>query len=207
MKNDMYPILPLSLRIKRRNRILRKIVICAILFFAFLFIILVFGEVLFSVPEKYAVTKSLIYLLVLLLPFAITGVPVKLIDKSWSGTVLAVDVKESVGSYKRSLGKYGIYTKHDLVLKIQKDDGREIEYTALSLGVKYKPSQEFSEVGKIEYHTSEYRVGDRVHKYYGFKYLYISNRNDQDGKPCIVCGSNNNIEHSRCWSCGSEMIE
>ncbi len=207
MNNNVCPILPYSLKRKRRNLILCRIALCVVLFSVFLFVILACGDKLFSVPEKYEVTRSLIYLLVLLLPFVITGVPIKLIDRSWSGTVAAVDVKESVGAYKRSLGRYGIYTKHDLVLRITKDDGHEIEYTALSLGVKYKPSQEFSEVGKIEYHTSEYRVGDRVHKYYGFKYLYISNRNDQDGKHCIVCGSNNNIEHKKCWSCNSELVK
>ena len=46
-------------------------------------------------------------------------------------------------------------------------------------------------MGKIEYYSEKYYIGVRVHKYYGFKHLYLSPLHNNDGKTCIVCGTTN----------------
>ena len=198
------PSLPLSLREKRRANILRRVIPCILLFALFLYALVTRGEEILPVPHEFA--RLVVYTIWLLLPFIITGVPLKLIDKSFSGTVVAVDVKEKIGTYSRSFAKPGLYTRHDLVLTIQTDEGKKIKYTALSLGVKNRPHQFPPNLGSIEHRTEDYSVGDRVHKYYGFRALWVTLQNSVDQKYCIVCGTKNGNDDSRCWSCHSELV-
>ena len=198
------PTLPLSLQKKRVSNILWRVIPCVLLFALTLTTILLWGEEIFDFPHLLA--RCVVYAIFLLLPFLITGVPLKLIDKSFSGTVIAVNVTEKIGIYSRSFAKGGVYTRHDLVLTIQTDEGKKIKYTALSLGVKNRPHQFPPNLGAIEHHTEEYSVGERVHKYYGFGGLYVEPKTQVDRKRCIVCGTQNGNEDSRCWSCHSELI-
>lgn len=207
MEDICRPSLPRSLQIKRNRNILSRVIPCVILLAICVVIITIWGEKLFHIPnDDYVAIQKSFYILFLLLPFVITGVPMKLIDTSWSGTISEIKIEESVGTYSRSLGKPGLYTKHDLVLTIVKDDGKKIEYTALSLGQKNKPWQNPPVVGRIEYQAEKYHIGERVHKYYGFKYLYISPYHNNEGKVCIVCGTPNNDQDTVCGLCHSELI-
>lgn len=198
------PSLPKSLRIKRNRAILSRVIPCFILLGLCIVIITIWGKTLFHVPsDQYVALQKSFYILFCFLPFAITGVPMKLIDTSWDGVVSEVKIEESIGTYSRSLGSPGIYTRHDLVLTIVKDDGKEIKYTPLSLGQRNVPWHQPPVVGKIEYQAEKFHIGDRVHKFYGFKYLYSHNN---DGKVCIVCGATNINEDTRCGCCHSELV-
>ena len=198
------PALPLSLRKKRVRNILKRVIPCVLLFAFILAAIILRGEEIFDFPHRLA--QRVVYAIFLLLPFVITGVPLKLIDQSFSGTVIAVNVTEKIGVYSRSFAKGGIYTRHDLVLTIQTDEGKKIKYTALSLGVKNRNGQFPPGLGSIEHRTEDYSVGDRVHKYYGFRALWVTPQNSDDQKYCIVCGTKNGNDDSRCWSCHSELV-
>lgn len=198
------PPLPATLKKKRIRNILGRVIPCALLL-AFLIVIIVFwGEKVFPFPRP--APRYVGYTLLMLVPFAITGVPHKLIDMSFSGTVIDMSVTEKIGTYSRSLAKPGLYTRHDLILTIQKDNGERIKYTALSLGVKNKSWQPVPNVGKIGDRTEDFSVGDRVHKYYGFKHLYVELKTEVDRKYCIVCGTKNDNKDMVCWSCHSELI-
>ncbi len=206
--NSDRPALPKSLRKKRNKRMIVRILVWFVLFAFCLSVVLLWGEIVFPMPthKNFLEVRHLYYALFLLLPFLVTGIPVRLIDRSWSGTVTAVIVEENMGTYTRSLGRPQPYRKHDLVLLIEKDNGKKTEYIPLSLGVKYKPWDDPPNVGKIAYHTEEYREGDRVHKYYGFQHLYVSHPSSQQTRRCIVCGSKNEMQEHVCWYCSSELI-
>jgi hypothetical protein len=95
------------------------------------------------------------------------------------------------------------YPRNDLVLTVEKDNGKTIYYTIVSLGIKTSPWNSVPVVGKIEYQTEKYQIGDRVHKYYGYKHLFVEHI---DGKSCIVCGSFNNKNDEKCWCCSSNLL-
>ena len=211
------PALPLSLRKKRARNILKRVIPCALLFALILAAIILRGEEIFDFPHLLA--RCVVYAICLLFPFVITGVPLKLIDKSFSGTVMEVKLTENTGAYSQG-GVVWPYVRQHLVLVIRKDNGETFKYTALSVGLKedprYKipvvigigedPQRSIQIVGKIQDHEQDYSVGDRVHKYYGFRALWVTPQNSVDQKYCIVCGTKNDRDDSVCWSCRSELI-
>ena len=199
--------LPASLKRRRNQRIIIRIVSCILLLAFVLVVMFLWGRQIFPIPDDTIgdIFRIILYVLLSLLPFVITGVPKKLIDRSFSGTVTAVEIKETTGTYTVG-GRPWPYTKEDMILTIKKDDGKSIKFNVLSLGVKENHWRFVSVLGKIEHHTTEYNVGDRVHKYYGYKHLYVEPAKTQDSKQCIVCGVKNPLQSTVCWDCHSELL-
>ena len=204
------PELPVSLKRKIIRNIIIRSVVCFLLLAIFILVIILWGNKIFPATfennKGYAGLKVMFYIIFLLIPFIITGVPFKIIDKSWSGTITAVEIKENLGTTSNPRYVY-VYPKEDLILTIRKDDGKEIKQTVLSLVERFKPGQDKTPNGKVFYHTHKYNVGDRVYKYYGFKHLYLVPDNYQNSKICICCGSQNKIEAQSCWYCNSELLK
>lgn len=205
----MRPQLPKSLKQLRIRNIAFRCVSCFLLLSLFIFIIIMWGNKIFPSTLDhhmgYAGLRILFYVIILLIPFLITGVPLKLIDKSWGGTITAIKVKENLGTTANPRYVH-VYQKEDLILTIKKDDGKEIEHTVLSLTEGNKSETNGTPKGKIFYHTHKYNVGDRAYKYYGFKYLYFVPKSYQDCRNCIRCGSQNNMQDATCWYCDAELI-
>ena len=203
------PDLPLSLKRKRMRNILLRIVLCLFLLFVVIFVIVMWGNKLFPLTLQskagYKGLQGLFYVILLILPFIISGVPIKLIDKSWSGMITSVKVLENLGTTPNPRNVI-IFPKQDLILTIKTDAGKEIEFTVLSLANAVKPTLEVSNVGKIYYHTHEFCVGERVHKYYGYKHLFVSYEKYHQVKYCISCGSKNTLNEIACWHCGCELL-
>ena len=170
--------------------------LAAILFF--------WGESLFPFGEKHSTARKVFYILAMLLPFLICKVPWKFIDPSWSGTVVRVEVDQGVGTYLY-FGRTEPYWKMRVVLIVEKNNGKRIKWTSKSFGEKIY----FNHIpmpGKIQYHVDEFSVGDKVHKYYFFPYLFVSNLTQADRKRCILCGASNDLNDANCWSCRSALI-
>ncbi len=199
------PELPKALKRKRAGRIL-LILLAFFALSAALFAVLFFlGESLFPFGEKFATARKVFYAVLMLLPFVICKVPLKFIDSSWSGTVVKVDVDQGVGTYLE-MGQAMPYWKMRVVLTIEKNNGKRKRWTSKSFGEIMRYAH-IPMPGKIEYHTDEFSVGDKVHKYYYFPYLFVSNLTQADRKKCIVCGATNDIKDKSCWSCRSALIE
>ena len=211
------PQLPKSLLKKRKMNIIIRVTSCCILFALFLFAIIMWGERIFPMPryspKSFLAVQISCYILFMTLPFLITGVPMKLFDSSWSGIVSNVEVKQSVGTYWRTLGRFNVYDKQALILTIKKDDGKSAKHTATSVGEALKNTMgilsaktDLPNQGKITDHINDFKAGDRVHKYYGFKYLYIAPSAEGDQKRCIVCGHNNDNQRAKCLNCYCDLL-
>ena len=210
MSEKIRPELPDSLKKRRLCKILLRVLFCLVLFAFALVSIILWGETIFPFPTQNASSlRYLCYGLFLLLPFLLTGVPLKLIDRSFSGTVRKTEIKDTIkygggGTAKGS----GAYIQHDLILTVEKDDGKVIQYTRLSFE---SPLALFPidnpRPGNAEHHKHEFREGERIYKYYGFKYPYIAHPTLPDDKYCIVCGQKNENKESFCFSCGAELVE
>ena len=202
--NFTTPLLPLSLRQRRARSITLRITVCVLLLLLFIFVIITWGDKLFPSTLKsrvgYTGLKAMFYILLLSIPFIISGVPFKLINCSWSGTVIAVTVEENLKA--SGAGRPRLSKSHNLILTIKTDKGKEIEHTILSFDSRATSYTS----GKIHHHEHKIAVGDRVYKYYGFKYLYIIPQKHHEHKSCIVCGAKNKIKDKKCWSCDSELL-
>ena len=93
----LQPELPDSLKKRRLRKILLRVLSCLVLFAFALVSIILWGETIFPFPTQNASSlRYLCYFLFLLLPFLITGVPLKLIDRSFSGTVRKAEIKDTI---------------------------------------------------------------------------------------------------------------
>lgn len=204
------PELPDSLKKRRLCKILFRALSCFVLFAFALVSIILWGERIFPFPTQNASgLRYLCYGLFLLLPLLLTGVPLKLIDKSFSGTVRKTEIKDTIkyGGGGTNTGS-GSYIQSDLILTVEKDDGKVIKYNRLSFRT---PLHRFPidnpRPGNAEHHKHEFREGERIYKYYGFPYPYIAHPTLPDDKYCIVCGQKNENKESFCFSCGAELVE
>lgn len=205
------PLLPVSLRKKRNRNILIRCILCFVFLLIIFFVIIMWGNKLFPTGlqhhKGFKGLQVMFYMLLLVVPFVITGVPLKFIDTSWSGIITGINVKDSTGSYFVG-GRLWPYAKHNLVLTIEKKDGTVFEYTAISFGDKERSCayDYFHSGEKIYYQLEDFCVGDKVYKYYGFKHLYIIHPNSQVCN-CIVCGAKCNKLNEKCFNCNSEIIK
>ena len=194
------PSLPLSLKQKRARNFTIRIICCILLLLLFIFIIIMWGDKLFPTTLKYRVgyngLRILFYILLLSIPFLVTGIPFKLIDRSWSGTVTSVIVEENLKA--SGAGRPRLHKSHDLILTIRTDDGKEISHTILSF---VSPSS-----GKVHHHENKIVIGDRIYKYYGFKYPYVIPQKHHASKICIICGAKNDVDKKCCWHCKAELL-
>lgn len=197
------PPLPDSLKRKRNLKIIIRLLVCFILLGLSFTAIFLWGERLFPIAEG----RMQFYVILVLFPFLVTEVPTKFIDTAWSGTVTDVKVVEVIDAHTGGVGKMGGHYKEKLVLTIQTDKNKTIEYNVLSLNKKIYLWEDVRNLGKIEYHTEKFLIGDRVHKYYGFEHLFAEHLMPSDNRLCIVCGSSNEDKDKKCWYCGSELIK
>ncbi len=99
-------------------------------------------------------------------PFGVSGIPLTLFDRDWEGVITAIDIKTNTDSYFVG-GKPGSYQRNNIVLTIQKKNGKIIKHTAKSLGVKERVgitstlmgSVHNVATGKIENHVDEFFGG------------------------------------------------
>ena len=192
------PGLPDSLKRKQRIKVLSRVLPCLVLLIIDLILIKFLGSVLQS---KYEIGKITIRIVLVIAPFVICGVPFKLIDSFWSGTVSEISVEERIGTESIG-GKAWPYLRNDLVLTIIKDNGKKIKYKEFSAGTG-DPRLFLPNIGEISNCKSKYRKGETLHKYYGFPHPFSETAEE---KICISCGTVNNSKSHVCSFCQCELL-
>ena len=141
-----------------------------------------------------------------IIPFFASGLPFKLIDKSWSGVVTEVFIKEETGTYTSGGSRSFPYVKNVIYLQVQKDNGKEVRVAAREFGIRSHAGFPVPNEGGVTMHLDEYCVGDRVYHFYGLKHNYIV-KNKSEIIECVICGSHNPKERSDCLNCGYSLIK
>ena len=191
------PVLPEDIRKIVTRAVAKRVIPCIILEFILLWYVIFFGEMSFRMVG--IEVRILIYIVLILLPFIITGVPLKLIDRSWKGEIIGINVDMGLN---RSVNGKGVREVSYLVLKIKRDDGKIVDHTVsvFSLGYTMQSSR-----AKSEFAEDDYAVGDKVYHYYGIKRLLIIHKDNS--RECVICGSNNPEKNDRCFYCGHSIIK
>ncbi|MBP3315149.1 MAG: hypothetical protein J6M03_04945 [Clostridia bacterium] len=191
------PVLPEDIRKIVTRSVAKRVIPCIILEFIMLWYVIFFGEMSFRMVG--IEVRILIYIVLILLPFIITGVPLKLIDRSWKGEIVAINVDMGLD---RSVYGRGVREVSYLVLKIKRDDGKVIEHT---MSVFSHSTAMKSNRARSEFAEDDYAVGDKVYHYYGIKRLLIIHKDKS--RECVICGSNNPEKNDRCFYCGHSIIK
>ena len=186
--------LPKDLRIYCRNRILKRVIPCIILISIFATILALWGSVIFNTDNKAFQTSC--YIVVMLIPFAITGVPHKLFDSTYYGTVKKVDIvttTDNDSSIKPTIEH--LYLKNTVYLSIERPDGKLI----------YKKA--YSGKARLQQNINAYNEGDVVFHLYGTNTVVVLPNATNTTIGCCICGDGNEITNQTCRSCGYSLIK
>ena len=185
--------LPNDLRKYVLRWILKRVISCAVLLLCFGVIMLLYADVLFG--ELQSSFKVLIYIVIMIITFSITGVPHKLIDQTYYGKVVEVRQVLSLdneSSTKPSSGRS--FTRNTIYLTIVTPDGKKITKKAHSGRVK-------------PYHAEAYQKDDEVfHLAYTPRTIVLPESADTRVE-CCVCGRNNDIANDTCDACGYTLVK
>ena len=147
-----------------------------------------------------------ILILLIIVPVFASGFPFKLIDKSWTGIVEDICIKEKTGTYADGEGEVFPYPKNVIYLKVRKDNGKEKYIAAKEFGIRHHKGFPVSNEGDVTKHLDDYSEGDKVYHFYGLKHCYVVRKNSEMTE-CVVCGSSNTKERDDCLCCGHSLIK
>lgn len=138
-------------------------------------------------------------------PFILTKFPLKLIDSSWRGEVIAVDIESKTDAYIAGGTKVYPYTKHVILLTVKQSDGKITRIKAKEVGQRISASFAVPNEGDIKQYVNYYSAGDKVYHFYGVENYYIV-RGQSETKDCIMCGAQNPRERTTCFDCGYSLL-
>ena len=114
-----------------KKKFLKRVIPCIILISVFATILALWGNVIFNTDNK--AFQASCYIVVMLIPFTITGVPHKLIDSTYYGTIKKVDIvttTDNNSSVKPT--REHLYLKNTIYLSIEQPNGKLIYKKAYS---------------------------------------------------------------------------
>lgn len=186
--------LPKDFSVFRRKRILIRIIPCVILTALFSTALVLWGDIIFRTGNK--AFQISCYIIVMLVPFAVTGVPHKLIDSTYYGTVKKVNIvttADNDSSVKPT--REHLYLKNTVYLGIERPDGKLI----------YKKA--YSGKASLQQNLNTYREGDIVFHLYGTNTVVVLPDATADTVNCAVCGDTNKTDSLSCRNCGHTLIK
>ena len=139
-------------------------------------------------------------------PFFVSGFPWKLIDKSWSGTVIDVLIEEEQGVNHTSAGRGELYVKNVIYLKVRKNNGKEKYIPVREFGIRRHKGFPVPNEGDVTNHLNDYSIGDSVYHFYGLKHCFVVKKNSEM-LDCVICGAQNQKGRKNCLNCGHSLIK
>ena len=158
----------------------------------------VFGTILFFLGERIfnfdnVGLKILCYIITLLIPFRISGVPAKLIDSTWCGQVTDINVDLTTDSDSPSKPtRKTLYTKRTVYLTVVTPEGKTVRHKV------YSGPDDVS---------GGWHVGDSVFHLYGTDKVVVLPDGKSDTVACPVCGSSESAHAEHCTGCGHTLIK
>ena len=196
--------LPKDISAYVRNKTIKRILLLVALLAAFaLANIYLWNEF----KNTNAAVHALFVAISVILPFIISGVPLKMIDKSWRGEVISTEIREETGVYMHGIHAVP-YTNHVIILKVKKDNGEIREVRAAEYGSRNRlRGEEVPNEGNIQHHMNDYGKGDLVYHFYGMPHNFVVSRDVNRPINCVICGYQNPKSDEKCSNCGHTLIK
>lgn len=195
--------LPEDLRKYVRKKDGQRLLICLSAECLMILFLLFLGERIFSAMGVFLQVCA--YVLLLALPFLLSGVPWKLIRRNWSGTVtdVRIETKTRYTSDKQTL-------QNTVILTLVDENGKSFQREVATHDVqssRHGGIRLSTADVKVEHYMNEYSVGDEVYYFHGLPYPFVIGPNYRERITCVVCGQETRSEEARCWSCGHSLIK
>ena len=185
--------LPKDLKAFAIKTALKRIIPCALLLISFTVALFFWGDVVFPIEKD--IVKVIVYTMVMLVPFAVTGVPFKLLDQTYSGTVQKVEIATTVdNAYHGQPTRESLYLKNTVSLYILQENGKFIRRRA------------YEENTKTSQNLELYKIGDRVFHLYGSSQTIVFPKASDNFVKCVVCGEINNKRDKQCQYCSHSLV-
>ena len=202
----MKHILPDDLKKYARKYLLIRLCSCILLLTIFVLVLLFFGDTLFNHENSLYRIKEILCIAVVILICFITGVPLKLMDRTFYGIVEKVTVTTGYNSKasgkrqstlnSRTVSYRGFYSIITMEISVKTSDGKTITRTVNSA----PPSNENN-------YDEIFKQGDRVFHLYGTN-IYVKIPDDKKEKiVCPICGLLNSQDHNLCNNCKYTLIK
>ncbi len=186
--------IPAELKKHARKTVLKRLIPCAVLAVAFAVLLLLFGNTVCKTDNT--VFRLSFYIVVMLIPFVITGVPFKLIDKTYEGIIESVNIETTVDSDSSvKPSRERLYHKNMVYLTVKLPNGKVCTKKA------------YEGKANLNQHLETYKKGDRVFHLYGSKYTVVLPKASDSEMQCVVCGEYNKIENNICRSCAHTLYK
>lgn len=174
---------------------LPRVLLFTVLIAAAVFLERVYHDTLVA---HYAGAGGLYYIIIIPIIMILTGVPKKLIDKSWRGEIIDVKVKKHLEKTQYYPTSWEVMRdRYSIHLKLMLDDGSIITVEACH------DYEKFDENLKGIRYT--YKVGMKVLHIYGTKSLQILPDEKSEWINCVVCADNNPVGREKCHRCGHTL--
>ena len=205
----MTPI-PYSITHYVRKRFIRKIVTVAILTAALAVLFSLFGREIFG-ESAHPAFIAVASVLLCLLPFFISGLPKRLLDRSFEGEVVEITSKLSHkgtgkggrriidaprGIYGPRGGVYVQYARirtYSLVVETEGGKRRRVPIGSVSVA-QHNPF------------ASLYHIGDKVGHVAGTEGVYVIHGQNNAFRHCIICDTHGSITDTSCNCCGMPYV-
>ena len=189
--------LPADIKRYIAKKVIFRLSVCFVLEAAAVAAIALWGGKLFASVN--AGITALCYIVVLLIPFAITGVPFKLIDRTWCGVVEKVDVNTTYDYERRFRPTLeGTYLKNTIYLTVMPPDKEHLIIKKVYAGR-----------AKLQQHINDYVKGDKVFHLYGTQHTIVLPVPPETHVQCAVCGTMNDLAENKdkkCHNCRLTLI-
>ena len=196
--NDLKTAIPRDIRLYVLRRVAARVLAC-ILGNAAVLLILVFYKD--KIAGSSVSAQVLVYTIPFILVFLATGVPLKLIDHTWYGTIENVRVREVLvhqfGRNYRVPGR-GVEYGNVVELDVKLDSGKTIKCSPI-----IKPLKDLE---SIDFYTLNFKPGDRVVHVYLTNFVQRLPDEETDTINCVICGEVQSRDHDRCEACGHSLI-
>ena len=186
--------IPEDVKKYQRNVILKRVIPCCVLLILLGSMIYFFEKTIHPI-ENHSFYVSF-YIIIMLLPFAITGVPFKLFDKTYYGVIEKVDIVTAVdNSSSVKPTREHLYEKNTIYLTIITESGKRL----------YKKA--YSGNAKFQQYLEQYKESDTVYHLYGTNNVIVLPKSSESHIQCAVCGDSNDTNNTVCRNCGHTLIK
>ncbi|MBQ9467893.1 MAG: hypothetical protein IJU52_02675 [Clostridia bacterium] len=192
--------LPQDVKAYIAKKVAVRLTICLLLEAAAVVVVMLWGRKLLA-SVKTGITV-LCYVVFFLLPFVFSGVPLKLIDRTWYGVVEKVDVDTTYDNdqpFKPTLEHF--YLKNTVYLTVKEPDTERLIIKKVYAGR-----------AKLQRHINTYKKGDTVFHLYGSQHTIVLPIAHETHVQCAVCGAMNELpeigegEEPTCHNCNLTLI-
>ena len=185
--------LPKDLKAFAMKTALKRLIPCILMLTVFAVALIFWGDVIISIDKE--PVRIILYVIIMLVPFAVTGVPHKMLDRTYSGMVQKVEITTSIDSDHHSKpSRATFYMKNTVFLHVEQENGLVIRKKACEGSTKMAQNLE------------AYKVGDKVFHLYGSTQTIVLPKEKDQLVQCAICGEANYKTESHCKLCGHTLI-